>query len=305
VYLSSHPITVNGLRLDTLAWGIESSAMRLGGLRSADAVLAGLDGYVASLDDAREPSSLGLAMFLRGTDEDGSVPAGQDAYQTLRYNLDTILHAMGQSGGLIDVREAVGPSWAADPVLGLTGADVRQFYGKVRDALEPNLEQGSSARLTVVIENPGVYWRPLDTADWSQAGPVSGTTYEVTTLQGTSGPVDDAVILLAGPTTGAATITDTATGAFVRLNEAIPAGSAWRINVATWESRVGAGLTLGSADTTGTDKSAVTDQGGGYPRLLRLNPRRSGGARKVNLKVEATGMTGATTLSVRARKTLL
>lgn len=299
-YLASHPVAVDGVRLDTLAWGIESSGLRVGALRSGDTVLVGLDGAVASTDDAREPSSVTYSMFVRGTDEDGHVPPGSDAYSTLRENLDHLLHLFAKSGTLLDVREAMGPDWtyAADA---LTGDDVRQFSGKVQDALEPSLEVGASARFTVVVQNPGVYWRGLDTADWSQAGVVSGTAYEVTTLEGSSAPIDDAILLLDGPTTGAATITDPATGAFVRLNEAIPADKAWRVNVATWESRV-ATQGIGAADTFGTDKSSVTDQGGGYPRLLRLNPRLIGGARKVRLAVTATGMTGATTLTVRARK---
>lgn len=297
MFLSSHPISVDGVRLDTYAWGLQSSSMRLGALRSADTVLAGIDGYQPSLADSREPSTLTLSMLLKGTDEDGLVVPGQDGYLTVRNNLDHLMHTVAKSGVLLDVRETV------DNVAGTQ----RQFYGKVLEALEPSLEVGNVARLTVVLDNPGVYWRDVATTDWTQAAIVSGTDYEVTALAGSSGPIEDAVILVTGPTTGGVTtVTDPATGYFVRLNESIPAGSAWRINCATWESRVGVGLTLASADTAGTDKAGVTDQGGAYlGRLLRLNPRLVGGTRRVKLRVTATGMTAASALSTRTRKAYL
>ena len=96
------------------------------------------------------------------------------------------------------------------------------------------------------------------------------------------------------------------TGNAVRLNEALPAGSVWRVNVGTWESRVGVGLTVDSADTAGTDKAAVTDQVGTYPRLLRLNPRDDGmGRRVVKVKAVGGGFTAATTLAVKARRAYL
>ena len=304
-YVSDHPLSVDGVRLDTLAWGIQASELKVGGLRAADDVLAGLDGEAASLNDAREPSTLTLSMFVRGTDEDGTVPADQDAQSQLRENLDTLLHLFAQSGRLIEVRETVGASLVSADVEPDLDAAERSFYAKVADSIAPATEVGAVARFTVALRNPGCYWRDPAPADWTRTAPTTGTVYDVDTLTGSSAPVDDAVLLLAGPTTGPATITDPATGAFVRLNEPVPAGSAWRVNVDTWETRVGPGLTLDSPDTAGTNRDAVTDQGGGYPRFLRLNPRRTGGARRVQISVTAAGMTAATALSIRARRAYL
>lgn len=305
-YLSQHPITVDGVRLDTLAWGIEASGLRLGGPRSADQVLAGLDGVVASTMDAREPSTYSLGMFVRGTDEDGTVPAGRDGWAVVRANLDHLLHVFGRNDTLLDVHEVVEAVTAPGVVVGALPGTERQFYAKVQDAIEPILEPGAVARFSVVLTNPGCYWRDVNSQDWSQAGVVSGTTYQVTTLDGSSAPVDDAVLLLTGPANAGTAIYDDASGAFVRLNVALAAGTQWRVNVGTWASRTGA-LTLGSADTTGTDQTANTDQGGAYPRLLRLVPKRTAGAttRTIKVRVVGGGFTAATALSIRSRRAYL
>ena len=304
-YLSDHPVTVDGVRLDTLAWGIESSAMRLGAPRSADQVLSGVDGFVPSTMDAREPSTYSLSMFLRGTDEDGSVPTDRDRYAVMRSNLDHLLHVFGRNDSLLDVREVVESDAVPGTVLGALPGTERQFYGKVLDAIEPSLEPGAVGRFAVVLTNPGCYWRDVATQDWSQAAVTSGTTYQVTTLDGASAPVDDAVVTLAGPAAAGVAIYDDASGAFVRLNTALAAGSVWRVNVGTWSSRVGAGLTLASADTAGTDATADTDQGGPYPALLRLVPKRTGTARAVSVRVVGAGFTAATSLSLRTRRAYL
>ena len=295
--VSDYPITVDGIRLDTLAKGIEATTRTLGAVRGTDTLLAGLDGVVASTNDPRDPSTLALSMFVRGTDDDGLVPLGRDAQAVYQENLDALLHLFGKSGTLLDVRMVMD----ADNT---PGAD-RQAYAKVQDSIAPEDHPGDVGRLSVVLTIPSVTWRSLTPETWSQAAVVTGTTYEVTTLAGSSGPVDDAVITLAGPFDTGTKVVDPATGAFVRLNEAVAAGNVWRVNVDTWESRVGAGLTVDSADTAGTDKAGVTDQGGGYPRLLRLNPRLDAGARKVKVQVVGTGFTAATTISTKTRRAYL
>lgn len=303
-YVSDHPVSVDGVRLDTLAWGIESAGLTIGGLRQGNAVLAGVDGEVASLEDARDAGSYGLSMFVRGCDPDGAVPASRDQQAVMRANLDELLHLFARTDSLLDVREVVESDTVPGTVLGELPGVERQFWGKVEGAISPTLEPGAAARFTVVLSNPSGYWRDPASADWSHAGVVTGTTYDVTTLEGSSGPVDDAVFLLEGPADAGVQIVDARTGAFVRLNTALGAGNGWRVDSGAWESRSGA-VDLNTAPTAGTDAAPVTDQGGRYPRLLRLTPYRSGTVRKVSVKVVGTGFTGATTLRVRARRAYL
>lgn len=295
--VSDYPITVDGVRLDTLAWGVEAATRTVGAVRGADTLLAGLDGVQASLDDAREPSTLALSMFVRGTDADGLVPMGRDAQAVYQENLDALLHLFGKSGTLL----TVGLVMDADN----TPAADRTAQAKVLDSITPEDHPGDVGRLAVVLSIPGVSWRSAAPETWSQAAVVSGTSYEVTTLAGSSAPVDDAVVCLTGPADTGVKVVDPATGAFVRLNQVLTAGNVWRVNVDTWESRVGAGLTVDSIETAGVDKSSVTDQGGGYPRLLRLNPRLDAGTRRVKVQVVGAGFTAATSVAVKARKAFL
>jgi len=292
VNITEHPVTVDGVRLDTLAWGIETSGLRLGGLRSGNALLAGMDGEVPSLEDSREPSAYTLRLFVLGTDEDGTVPFGSSRVSELRANLDELLHLFARTHRLIDLRETIAPGVQ------------RQAWAKVIDAIEPEIEPGQIARLTVALTIPGCYWRDVEAATWSRTGAVAGTAYRVTHLTGTTAPVDDAVALVRGPVTNPTVNVldeDGSTLAWVRLNEALPAGSEWRVNCATWASRVGTALAIDSADDAGSDRTALTDHGGRYPGLLRLSPVRVGGERIVQVSLTGTGFTAETGLAVRAR----
>lgn len=295
-YMTNHPVSVDGVRLDTLAWGIEAQTYSTGALRSGDLTLPGLDGVLPSMGDARAEAYLTLGMFIRGTDDDGLVPAGSDAVETLRRNLDTLLALFGQTHRLIDVREVID---AGAP--GTSGT--RQALGKVTDAMAPEIEVGQVARLTVVVTIPSGYWRDVDTQDWVQVV-TPGAEYVVPTLTGTTGPVTDGVLVLTGPLNDAA-IVDVATGHKVRLPGALPAGQTWRINSATWETRTGPTLALGSADTTGTSRAAETETVGLYPYLMPLRPAVVGGVPQVRVKVEGTGATSATVLRTRTRKAYL
>ena len=185
----------------------------------------------------------------------------------------------------------------------LSSSDVRAD-AKVVDSVTPEDQPGDYGRVAVSLKVPGVYWRSV-TAYTSRVvvQPVSGTAYPVPSLESSSAPIADAVVALTGPANAGVMVVDDATGYGVRLNEALPAGSVWRVNADTWESRVGVGLTVDSADTAGTDKSAVTDQTGTYPRYLRLHPRDDGtGRRLVKIRVVGAGFTAATTLDVKARR---
>jgi hypothetical protein len=304
--VSDYPVTVDGRRLDDLALGLETSSLTLGGLRSADQPLSGLDGEVPSLNDAREPGLFTMGMMVRGNDANGVVTPGVKAQTIYQENLNVLKHLLCQQGALRDVRRVVNP--AASLILGTAVAAAstdQQVLAKVVDSISPDDAAGDWGRVVSVLKVPGCYWRSVQYLTFTQAAVVSGTDYEHTGLAGSTAPIEDAVVTLVGPANAGVTITDTATGYGVRLNEALPAGQTWRVNADTWESRVGAGLTVDSADTAGTDKSGVTDQTGTYPRYLRLHPRDTAGARRVKVRVTGGGFTAATTLAVKARRAYL
>lgn len=318
-YTTSHPISVDGVRLDTLAWGIEAATYSTGGLRTGDVELPGVDGVLPSMYDAREPGMLSLSMFVKGTDEDGLVPYG-DSVQMLRRNLDALLRLFGQTARLLDVREVINAD-APD------GDGTRQALAKVQDAIAPTLEPGQVARFTVNLAIPSAYWRSVEPVEWRRGGTAhgpldSGAAYTIVDLDGTTAPITDAILVLTGPAVNPR-ITDLASGQYVELQGTLTAGEAWRINVSTWETRTGQ-LTLDSDDGDGFSAAGRTEAMGETPYLLPLRADRPApGAMglivpgstilgvgqppmgTVRLAVSASGLTLDSSLTVRARKTYL
>lgn len=290
VNTSTRPITVDGVRLDTLAWNIERIERGTASRRSSDYSTPMMDGTVAGLNDALEPTIFGLQMWLRGTDEDGAIPVNGQTTK-LRDNLDELLHLFGKRHALLDVRETV------DGVGG-----TRRCWAKVVDRIEPDINTAGSAGIfSVALTIPAGMWEDPASQDWVQLAPV--TAAEVTTLQGATERINDAVFLLRGPCT-TPRIKDATTGMFVELGQALSSGQFWRFNSNTWASRVGTTLALGSDDGDGTDVSGITGVGGPARAYgLPLVPARDTGARRVDVTLTATsGITAATQLSIRARR---
>lgn len=289
-FTSNRPVSVDGVRLDTLAWNIEKINRATAARRNGDYAIPNLDGAVPSLNDPLEPANYGLEMWLRGTDADGAVPVA-GSLDTLRANLDELLHLFGQRHKLLDLREKV------------SDTEERRAWAKVADAIAPDLNQpGSAARFTVGLVIPSGMWEDVDTQDRNLVAPV--TAAEVTSLAGATERINDAIFLVTGPAT-TPRITDPATGMWVELGYALPAGERWRFNSATWASRTSTTVALGSADTAGTDRTAVTTVGGPSRAYgLPLTPVRDTGARRVKLTLTAASgiVAGTTTLSTRTRR---
>lgn len=289
-YTSDRPITVDGVRLDTLAYNITSINRSVAGRRAADQEVPGVDGNLPSLNDNLEPGNLGLEMFVRGTDEDGVKPG--DSRTAFWNNLESLVHLFGKRHALLEIQEQPSPGV------------YRRAWAKVLDTIEPDMGASDDvAVFTVGMLLPYGVWEDLATADWTGTNYVTTPTQEVTTLQGSSERITDAILLVKGPATNPR-VTDPNTGAYVQLNAALSAADYWRVNVATWSSRTGA-LGLGSSDATGTDRSAVTQFGGtrNQAAFLPMVPVRAGTLRKVSLTLTATAtLTNAATLSVRARR---
>lgn len=291
VNTSDRPIAVDGVRLDTLAWNITKINRAMAARRSADVEVPGLDGNLPSLNDNLEPLVFGLEMFVMGTDAAGAVPAAGRRDQ-FRANLDELVHLFGTRHRLLEVTEQV------------TATQSRRALAKVVDSITPDVsENGANGQFTVSLQVPAGVWEDTATSDWTSAAIVSGVAQEVTTLQGATERISDAVILVQGPIANPK-ITDPATGAYVQLTATLAANQFWRVNVGTWATRTGTGLGLGSADTTGTDAQAITTYGGtpNQSAFLPLVPARDTGQRRVKVTLTGTATSAATSLSVRARR---
>lgn len=180
----------------------------------------------------------------------------------------------------------------------------RRAWAKVTDSIQPDMnDSGGSGKFTVGLELPYGVWEDEATQDWTgTAGAASGTVQEVTTLQGATERITDAILLVLGPATNPR-VTDPATGAYVELQAALAAGDRWRVNVGTWATRTG-NIGLSDADTAGTDQQDVTRYGGtaNQAAFLPLTPVRLDGTRKVRVALSGTGFTASTQMQVRARR---
>jgi hypothetical protein len=290
---SAFPVFVDGVRLDSSAWNVESKVRQWAGARSADVVLPGVDGVAASLNDDLEPTLMTLSMWVVGTDENGLIPNGSNGMAQCRANLDQLSALFGVRHRLISIIEVVDAAGTQ-----------RQANAKVVDSISPEVRAGGLGRFTVTLQLPEAMWQDPATSDWSQSSVVAGNTYEVTSLQGSTGPVADGILTFTGPATNPQ-LTDFNTGAYARLNVALTAGQVWRLNCATWATQYGSGLTFASADTAGTSGQPATVFGGGTARFLRMQPTLNSGARRVSLTVTGSGFTSATAIGVRARRKYL
>lgn len=293
VNTSDRPITVDGVRLDTLAWNIEKINRATASRREADAAVPGRDGVIPSLNDDLDPAVFGLEMFVMGTDADGAVP-GAGRRDKFRTNLDELIHLFGKRHALLEVRETV-----------TAGVD-RRAWAKVTDAIAPDVAvTGSAGRFSVALSLPYGVWEDVDTQDWISGPITSGFGQGVDTLTGGTETVQDAIILVKGPVTNPKVTDNDTSGAYVQLLGTLGAADYWRVNVGTWSTRTGTTLSLGSADTTGTDRQNDTRYGGSTNQagFLPFAPYRgSGGARVVSMQLFGTGITTATRVSIRARR---
>lgn len=105
------PITVNGTRLDSLAYNIESltGQRNLPATRNRDVVVPGLHGVVPSRYDDYEAGSFGLRMWVRDVREDGQrFDSDVHPKQQLDRNLDRLFGLFQSGPNLLDVRVATG-----------------------------------------------------------------------------------------------------------------------------------------------------------------------------------------------------
>jgi hypothetical protein len=291
VTTSTIPLTIDGVRLDTYAYNIETLEGRLvfPPTRGENPVVPGDDGSVFIPNRNFEDGIMTLQMWVRGADVDGLVPGGSSARAEFRKNLQRLTRIFGIKHRLLDIRQA----WPTDPTTIqylCTVQDTFDFSGNAHNA---------SAKFAVVLRIPDVFGQDVNTTDYTSAAALTtGTTLTLTALDGGTAPVRDAIYVVNGPATNPR-LTNPETGEWVQLNLAIASGTNWRFNAATWESRTGAGLTVASSDTSGTARVAETAYGSGGARFMTLTPRDAGAPQ---LTLTGTGLGANTQVLVRARR---
>lgn len=157
---------------------------------------------------------------------------------------------------------------------------------------------GPRLQFTAEMRLPGVFWRG-QSATWTVVAPASGTTYPVTTLDGSTAPVDDALVLIDGPVVNPKLTCGTG---WFRLGLTLAAGESALVDCRAWTVRAGSGVTFAGG---GTVKTGVLSTSGG-PYLLRLRPAMVGTDPTVTqVSVALSFDAGTPSLSVQASPAFL
>jgi hypothetical protein len=281
------PMTVDGVRLDTLAWNIETLNGRLAipGVRGEDPVIPGDDGAVFVPNKSYDTGRMTLSMWVRGSDVNGLVPVMSSQIAEFRKNLDTIGKMFTVRHRLLDIRQ----TWPAGDIQYL--CKVEQPWDFSANAVNPR------AKFAVELSIPRVFGQDVATTDFASAtGLTTGTTVTITTHAGHTAPINDAILVVRGPATNPR-LTNPDTGEWVQYNGTIASGSDWRIDCDLWETRTGVGIGLSSG--AGTNQVANTSYAGGGARFMRLTPRPSGGPQVV---LTGSAFGGNTQVLARARR---
>lgn len=282
---SAIPITVDGVRLDTYAYNVETLDGRLSvpGLRGEDPIVPGMDGAVFVPNKSYDSGKMTLTMWVRGCDVNGAVPTTSTT--EFRNNLDTLTKMFTIRHRLLDIRQ----TWPAGDIQ--WNAQVVQPWDFSARAHNP------MARFAVELMIPETFGRDVNTTDYSSAtGLTTGVTLTMAAYAGMTAPINDSIIVVRGPATNPR-LTNPDTGEWVQYNGTIAAGTDWRVDCALWETRTGVGIGLSSG--AGTNQVANTQYAGGGARFMRLTPRPSLGPQLV---VTGSAFGGATQVLARARR---
>lgn len=255
-------------------WSVQSST-EVGPALSARisaTPLPGMDGELATDYEPVDTPTLLLRMRVNGT---------SDADLRANYN------------GVLSLLYPVGETTLTKTVDGVT----YQVAARRKTTTAPEYHPGGHLLFfNATLRMTGVYWRGA-LATWSQANPASGTAYPVTTLDGSTAPIDDALILITGP---AQSPSVHCLGKQANLNLTLAGGEKALIGCSDWTVRYGTGVDFGGG---GASKGKSLGNDGG-PYVLRLIPRiqvSDPTRMRVSVAFSATGTSSATKLQIQAR----
>src|SRR5689334_4925585 len=100
---STIPVTIDGVRLDTLAYNIETLEGRMSfpGSRGENAIVPGDDGSIFIPNKSFEDTTKTLKMWVRGADVNGLVPIMSTRMAEFRSNMDRLFRLFAKKNSLI------------------------------------------------------------------------------------------------------------------------------------------------------------------------------------------------------------
>lgn len=293
VNTSKWPVTVDGVRLDTLAYNVSTRTGRdiAPGLAGSNVSTEMRDGELWVPHKKAGPGTFVLKMWVAGTDEDGVVPVGNDDYWKYRQNLDMLLRMFHVTHRRLDVRQ----QWD------VAGTKVRQAMCEVGTIITPEMLAAFpyTSEMTVELRIPDAFWQDVADSNYDSqvlipGGILANTDLPLPGFAAGTAPMRDLYVVVDGPITNPKVI-DYRSAHYVQLNAAVPGGQQWVVNTAEWTSKVGSGIAF---TQNGVDMYASTVFAGSHsPKMFGITQDPLG----PQARIEGTGFGAATRLRIRGK----
>ncbi len=228
---TAETVTVDGLVLNTLAYNISTRAGRYTtpDVRTKNIELPGRHGTLNVRGKKFQQGQFVWTMWIRGANEDGSVPDNTIQRRLFQQNLDLLLQVFTRRTGLLDIRQT------------LPDGSVRQCFGEVLAVVDPQSKSVQPmATLSVAITIPTAFWQDLTAITYtSSAGLSASQTLTLSPFIGATAPMEDLVWTITGAATnakvqalesGAALNVDT----WMQFNSTIPTMKTLTVDCSAW-----------------------------------------------------------------------
>ncbi|MEU7911309.1 hypothetical protein [Microbispora bryophytorum] len=285
--------TLDGVPLDHPAgcWKLKKGTQRrpLPGARAVKVSVPGRHGDIPVTGLDLEATTFGLTFKVTG-----ATPAGADGgYEQMERNLEALTALLGVRHRLMKLRYQA-------------GTIVRVADVTITANSEPEINTGAAtARITAVVEVPGVLWRDESASTWT--GAPNQIAQAVTTLADSTGPITDALIRWTGPAVQP-TIGDAATGGWLLRTGGLLAGQRLLMDCGRMQAAI---VTTDTWDlAAGTDVTGEIDAlgPGSQYRWLHLTPAVAVGdpfSRAVLVSTSATSTDANSKVEIRATRAYL
>ncbi len=258
------------------------------GARTSTYELPGVGGALSSQAAPTAATTIGLQVIINAVDDKGKIVSGRPARMAaIGKHLDAFMLATGL--GLFQ-----GPRGAIKVVRAYSATESREAICSPSASFKPEHTPGSDhATVMLVLTNLDGLWRD---AAYVQSNPIySGQSQTVHTLNGSSAPIQDALLGIIGPATNPRVLNEQGEGFQLMLN--VPAGKSVVVNSRLWSYGEIATGAPRYADPH-LLRAALRPVGHTTGRALTIVPRPGGGT----VSFLAGDATASTHLIVNARK---
>jgi hypothetical protein len=182
---TAETLSVNGVVLNTLAKNITSltGRLRAPALRTDNVTVPGRHGTIRVPNKRYEEGQVILPMWVRGNNDD----EGSISRSTFYSNVDTLTQLFRPGAGLLTV------------IHTLPDGSQRRCLAECTEAINLTMTAGGAwpyATFSVALRVPSVFWEDVNTSTFDLGYTFNG---DVTQLQGTTAPIEDATYTLKGP----------------------------------------------------------------------------------------------------------